>query len=221
MLIEKISPRLLIKTFKGTDFNGYNFLYLLLQFSCNPQKFNACPWHHLEKLLYGNLQAAALIAQSAPLNVRPGRKRTAYHQATQILVWFHHSESFQSVPVLIHHHVQKALLLGSLSQTMCERLALLLWIQWRILWISSKETNVRISLLWLVLASVLPVEYLTSGNWGHVLYQVPHHGTVKHFNLFTSSYSTTTQTGALGRRLSNHNIFWKQKILLFFLQMDQ
>ena len=99
---------------------------------------------------------------------------------------------------------------------MCERLALLLWIQWRILWISSKETNVRISLSWLVLASVLPVEFLTSGNWGHVLCQVPHHGTVKHFNLFTFSYSATTRTGAPGRRLSNHNIFWKQKILLFF-----
>ena len=98
---------------------------------------------------------------------------------------------------------------------MCERLALLLWIQWRILWISSKGTNVRISLLWLVLASVLPVEYLTSGN--HVLCQVSHHRMVKHLNLFTFSYSATTRTGAPGRRLSNHNIFKKQKILKLFL----
>ena len=30
------------------------------------------------------------------------------------------------------------------------------------------------------------------------------------------SYSATTRTAALGRRLSNHNVFWKQKILTFF-----
>ena len=29
-------------------------------------------------------------------------------------------------------------------------------------------------------------------------------------------YSTDTQTGTLGRTSSNHNIFWKQKILKFF-----
>ena len=33
---------------------------------------------------------------------------------------------------------------------------------------------------------------------------------------FQGSDSVTTQTGALGRRLSNHNHFWKQKILKFF-----
>lgn len=31
----------------------------------------------------------------------------------------------------------------------------------------------------------------------------------------TNSYSVDTETGTLGRRLSNHNIFWKQKILKF------
>ena len=29
-------------------------------------------------------------------------------------------------------------------------------------------------------------------------------------------YIVTTRTGALGRRLSNHKVFWKQKILKFF-----
>ena len=31
-----------------------------------------------------------------------------------------------------------------------------------------------------------------------------------------TSYNATTQTGARGRRLSNHNVFWKQRILNFF-----
>ena len=30
-----------------------------------------------------------------------------------------------------------------------------------------------------------------------------------------NDYSATARTGALGRRLSNHNGFWKQKILKF------
>ena len=29
-------------------------------------------------------------------------------------------------------------------------------------------------------------------------------------------YSATTQTGALQTRVSNHNVFWKQKVLKFF-----
>ena len=40
--------------------------------------------------------------------------------------------------------------------------------------------------------------------------------------LFDISYRATIRTGALERRLSNHNVFWKQKILrFFFLQTDQ
>ena len=34
-------------------------------------------------------------------------------------------------------------------------------------------------------------------------------------------YSVDTQTGTLGRRSSNHNVFWKQKDpTFFFLQTD-
>ena len=40
--------------------------------------------------------------------------------------------------------------------------------------------------------------------------------TIYWFNLLQ-----TLKTGKLGRRLSNHNVFWKQKILKFFLQTDQ
>ena len=35
---------------------------------------------------------------------------------------------------------------------------------------------------------------------------------------FKVNYSATTRTGALGTRLSNHNVFWKQKILFFFFK---
>ena len=35
------------------------------------------------------------------------------------------------------------------------------------------------------------------------------------------NYSATTRTGALERRLSNHNVFRKQKILKVFLQTHQ
>ena len=35
---------------------------------------------------------------------------------------------------------------------------------------------------------------------------------------FKVNYSATTRTGALGTRLSNHNVFWKQKIFLFFFK---
>ena len=35
---------------------------------------------------------------------------------------------------------------------------------------------------------------------------------------FKVNYSATTRTGALGTRLSNHNVFWKQKILIFFFK---
>ena len=31
-----------------------------------------------------------------------------------------------------------------------------------------------------------------------------------------NSYSATTETGTLGRRLSNHNVFWKQDSQFFF-----
>ena len=31
-----------------------------------------------------------------------------------------------------------------------------------------------------------------------------------------NSYSATTQTGTLGRRLSNHSVFWKQDSFFFF-----
>ena len=33
---------------------------------------------------------------------------------------------------------------------------------------------------------------------------------------FLSNYSATIRTGAPGRRVSNNNVFWKQKILKFF-----
>ena len=33
----------------------------------------------------------------------------------------------------------------------------------------------------------------------------------------TSIFSADTQTGTIGRRLSNHNVFWKQKIVKFSL----
>ena len=39
---------------------------------------------------------------------------------------------------------------------------------------------------------------------------------VSHTSDFQDSDSVTTQTWALVRRLSNHNHFWKQKILKFF-----
>ena len=39
---------------------------------------------------------------------------------------------------------------------------------------------------------------------------------VSHTSDFQDSDSVSTQTWALGRRLSNHNYFWKQKILEFF-----
>ena len=42
----------------------------------------------------------------------------------------------------------------------------------------------------------------------------------RHLNL-ENVYSATTRTGALGRRLCNHNGFRKQKILKFFWQTDQ
>ena len=36
-----------------------------------------------------------------------------------------------------------------------------------------------------------------------------------------SIYSVTIRTWALGRKVSNNNVFWKQKILKFFLQANQ
>ena len=37
-----------------------------------------------------------------------------------------------------------------------------------------------------------------------------------HVNILWPTYSTDTWTRTFGRRLSNHNVFWKQKILNFF-----
>ena len=36
----------------------------------------------------------------------------------------------------------------------------------------------------------------------------------------TRLYSATTWTGALRRKLSNHNVFWKQKILKFYATVE-
>ena len=46
--------------------------------------------------------------------------------------------------------------------------------------------------------------------------RVSRHLTLRLSLLWVNVYSATTQTGALGRRLSNHNGFPKQKILKFF-----
>ena len=51
--------------------------------------------------------------------------------------------------------------------------------------------------------------------------RVSRHLTLRLSLLWVYVYSATTRTGALGRRLCNHNGFRKQKILKFFWQTDQ
>ena len=51
--------------------------------------------------------------------------------------------------------------------------------------------------------------------------RVSRHLTLRLSLLWVNVYSATTRTGALGRRLCNHNGFRKQKILKFFCQTDQ